>query len=78
MLVIGDHWEFADGDQLLMDWDGGSPSVMLYLHDPPPNPVGAPLVEPYAPSFSLALWRIVDEWIAGDLSHASEWLYLVR
>jgi hypothetical protein len=51
--VIGDCWRYADGDQLLISVH--SPIVALYLHE------YGPLIEPFAPSFSLALWRIIHE-----------------
>lgn len=61
-IAIGQLWQYADGDQLLLDLQSDEKGVYAYLHDPPPNPVGAPLIEFYAPSVSLAIWRMVDEW----------------
>jgi hypothetical protein len=55
-LVFGDCWRFADGDQLMFPLDDASRPVVLYLHEERP-----PAVEPFAPSFSLALWRMVHE-----------------
>ena len=55
-LVFGDCWRFADGDQLMFRLDTPDCPVVLYLHEDRP-----PTVEPFAPSFSLALWRMVHE-----------------
>jgi hypothetical protein len=55
-LDIWMHWRYADGDQLLFDLDDPSTPVVAYLHE------HGPLIEDYAPSFSLALWRMVREW----------------
>ena len=54
-LVFGDYWGFADGDQLLFDLSDPRQVVVAYLHE------HGPLYEEYAPSFSLALWRMVHE-----------------
>lgn len=54
-LVFGDYWRHADGDQLLFDLDEPDTPVLVYLHE------HGPLFEWYAPSFSLALWRMVSE-----------------
>jgi hypothetical protein len=40
----------------MFDLDDPSTSVVAYLHE------HGPLIENYAPSFSLALWRLVSEW----------------
>ncbi len=56
-LVFGHYWRYADGDQLLFDLDDPATPVVAYLHE------HGPLYEQYAPSFSLALWRMVNEWI---------------
>jgi hypothetical protein len=54
-LVFANYWRYADGDQLMFDMtDDGGP-VIAYLHE------HGPLFEFYAPSFSLALWRLVHE-----------------
>lgn len=54
-LVFAEYWKYADGDQLLIDiYEPGQP-VIAYLHE------HGPLFEFYAPSFSLALWRLVHE-----------------
>ena len=55
LLVFGAFWRFADGDQLLIDLDDPTFPVIAYLHE------HGPLFERYAPSFSLALWRLVHE-----------------
>lgn len=55
LLVVGDYWRYADGDQLILNCSPSSGQVFLYLHDD-----GARLV-PFAPSFSLAAWRILYE-----------------
>ena len=55
-LVFGECWRFADGDQLLFPLDVSSHPVVLYLHEERP-----PRAEPFAPSFSLAVWRLVFE-----------------
>jgi hypothetical protein len=59
-LVFGDYWRYADGDQLMFDLDVPSTPVVVYLHE------HGPLFEEYAPSFSLALWRMVSEWQLDD------------
>ncbi len=53
-LVFGDYWEYADGDQLMFDLNDKSVPVVVYLHE-------QNLIEYFAPSFSLALWRMVNE-----------------
>ena len=58
-LVFGDYWRYADGDQLMFDLDDPTTPVVAYLHE-------YPLIEHYAPSFSLALWRMVREWLGDD------------
>lgn len=58
-LVFGNYWEHADGDQLLFDLSETDGAVVVYLHE------HGPLFESFAPSFSLALWRMTAEW-AGD------------
>jgi hypothetical protein len=55
-LVFGYYWGYADGDQLLIDLDEPKYPVAVYLHE------HGPLFESFAPSFSLALWRMVEEW----------------
>ena len=55
-LVFGYYWGFADGDQLMFDLSESNQEVVLYLHE------HGLLYESFAPSFSLALWRMVDEW----------------
>jgi len=54
-LVFGDYWNYADGDQLMFDLSIEETPVVAYLHE------HGPLVEYFAPSFSLALWRMVHE-----------------
>lgn len=54
-LVFANYWHFADGDQLMFDLSDPSHAVVAYLHE------HGPLYELYAPSFSLALWRLVHE-----------------
>jgi hypothetical protein len=54
-LVMGDYWTYADGDQLLVDLDDPQASVLVYLHE------DGPQLEPFAPSVSLAIWRLVHE-----------------
>jgi hypothetical protein len=53
-LVFGDYWRHADGDQLMFDLNDNAIPVVVYLHE-----LG--LIEYFAPSFSLALWRLVHE-----------------
>jgi hypothetical protein len=53
-LVIGFYWRYADGDQLLIPLDDPSHPVLAYFHE-------VPAIEPFAPSFSLALWRLVAD-----------------
>jgi hypothetical protein len=54
-LVFANYWRFADGDQLMFDLSDPDYPVVAYLHE------HGPLYELYAPSFSLALWRLVHE-----------------
>lgn len=54
-LIFGNYWRFADGDQLMFDLTDPNRPVIAYLHE------HGPLYELYAPSFSLALWRLVNE-----------------
>jgi len=54
-LVFANYWRFADGDQLMFDLSSLNQPVIAYLHE------HGPLFELYAPSFSLALWRLVQE-----------------
>jgi hypothetical protein len=54
-LVFANYWRYADGDQLMFDLSDPSRPVVVYLHE------HGPLFEDYAPSFSLALWRLVHE-----------------
>ena len=54
-LIFGDYWRYADGDQLMFDLSRANQPVVAYLHE------DGPLFEDFAPSFSLALWRVVHE-----------------
>ena len=54
-LVFADYWRFADGDQLMFDLSDDTHPVIAYLHE------HGPLYEFYAPSFSLALWRLMHD-----------------
>lgn len=54
-LVVAEYWKYVDGDQLLIDIHEPGQPVIAYLHEQ------GPLFELYAPSFSLALWRLVHE-----------------
>jgi hypothetical protein len=54
-LVFANYWRYADGDQLMFDLTEPGRPVIAYLHE------HGPLFEFYAPSFSLALWRLVHE-----------------
>ncbi len=54
-LIIGNNWRYADGDQLVMPLSGETDKVFLYLHE------HGPKIEEFAPSFSLALWRMAHE-----------------
>ena len=54
-LVFANYWRYADGDQLMLDLTQSAKPVIAYLHE------HGPLFEPYAPSFSLALWRLIHE-----------------
>lgn len=58
-LVFGAYCAYADGDQLMFDLSTTDQPVVAYLHE------HGPLFEAYAPSFSLALWRLVAEEAAG-------------
>ena len=55
-LVFANYWMYADGDQMLIDVSDLNGPVYAYLHD------HAGLIESYAPSFSLAAWRLVHEY----------------
>lgn len=54
-LVFANYWAYADGDQLMFDMTDPACPVVAYLHE------HGPLFEAFAPSFSLALWRLVHE-----------------
>lgn len=54
-LVFANFWHYSDGDQLMFDLSDPTHPVIAYLHE------HGPLYELYAPSFSLALWRLVHE-----------------
>lgn len=54
-LVFANYWRYADGDQLMFDLSEPSLPVVAYLNE------HGPLFEDYAPSFSMALWRLVHE-----------------
>jgi hypothetical protein len=54
-LVIGEYWGYADGDQLMINMNVPEHPVVSYLHEENGATVD------YAPSFSLALWRLVHE-----------------
>jgi hypothetical protein len=58
-LVFADYWGYADGDQLLFELGDPEEAVYPYLHE------YGPLYEAFAPSFSTALWRMVEEWSEG-------------
>jgi hypothetical protein len=55
-LVLANYWMYADGDQMLIDVADLNGPVYAYLHE------HAGLIESYAPSFSLAAWRLVNEY----------------
>jgi hypothetical protein len=54
-LVFAAYWRYADGDQLMFDLSEENQPVVAYLHE------HGPAFELYAPSFSLAVWRLVHE-----------------
>jgi hypothetical protein len=54
-LVIGRYDLYADGDQILIDLDDSKQPVVVYLHEEGPR------FEPFAPTVSLAVWRLVFE-----------------
>ena len=54
-LVFANYWRHAAGDQLMFDLSDPDYRVVAYLHE------HGPLYESFAPSFSLALWRLVHE-----------------
>jgi hypothetical protein len=54
-LVFGAYWAHADGDQLMFDLSKPTQPIVAYLHE------HGPRIEPFAPSFSLALWRLVSD-----------------
>jgi hypothetical protein len=54
-LVFADYWGYADGDQLMFEVGDPDGAVVAYLHE------HGPLYEAFAPSFSLALWRMAEE-----------------
>ncbi len=53
-IVFANYWRYADGDQLMMEKGKPDSEVLVYLHE-------YPAIEVFAPSFSLALWRLVHE-----------------
>ena len=53
-LVFADYWKHADGDQLIFDLNDSAVPVVASLHE-------QGLIEYFAPSFSLSLWRMVYE-----------------
>ncbi len=55
-IVFANYWAYADGDQLLIDVADVNGPVYVYLHE------HDGLIESYAPSFSLAIWRLVNEY----------------
>ena len=57
-LVFGDYWAYGDGDQLLLDLNDPDTPVALYLHDHRGR------IEYFAPTISLAVWRMVFEELA--------------
>ncbi|EAQ82333.1 hypothetical protein DSM3645_01425 [Blastopirellula marina DSM 3645] len=59
-IVFANYWMYADGDQLLIDAADLNGPVYVYLHE------YAGLIETYAPSFSLAAWRLVNEYEPPD------------
>jgi len=54
-LVFAEYWLYSDGDQLMFDLSEPHQPVVAYLHE------HGPAFELYAPSFSLALWRLLHE-----------------
>ena len=52
-MVIGEYWRYADGDQLMFDLQDRGIPVVMWLHE------AGPRVEHFAPSLSLAVWRLV-------------------
>ncbi len=54
-LIAGDYWRYADGDALIMPLSSETEKVFLYLHE------DGPKIEEFAPSFSLALWRMAHD-----------------
>ncbi len=54
-LVIGDFCRYGDGDQVMIDLSDDKQSVIVYLHEEETK------VHFFAPSLSLAIWRMVTE-----------------
>ena len=54
-LVCGDYWMYGDGDQLMIDLNTPEQPFVVYLHEWDRQ------IAWFAPSFSLALWRLVFE-----------------
>jgi len=54
-LVFANYWQYADGDQLMVSLDEPGQPIIAYLHE------HGPLFEFFAPSFSLAVWRLIHE-----------------
>ncbi|QGJ70594.1 Hypothetical protein PBC10988_22910 [Planctomycetales bacterium 10988] len=54
-LVFADYWAYGDGDYLMFDLTEPGQPVLACLHE-----YGSMFAR-YAPSFSLALWRMVHE-----------------
>ena len=63
-LVLADCNQYADGDQWLMM--PGEERVGLYLHE------DGPRIEEFAPSFSLAVWRVVHEDVTWGEDYGEE------
>jgi hypothetical protein len=72
-LVMGNCYSYADGDQLLMDLDDPEQRVFLYLHEARVYiDVPGSKIELYAPSFSLAVWRLAHSWFDLLLNESDE------
>ncbi len=54
-LIIGDYWRYSDGDQLMLDLTDPEAAAFIYLHE------SGSSVEYFAPSLSLAVWRMIHE-----------------
>jgi len=62
-LVVGKCKSFSDGDELLIELDQPEQRVFQYVYEAWVYvDVPGAKIELYAPSFSLAIWRLIHDW----------------